>query len=853
MKRRFLLPSALLGALLFVGAPALGTAPTAVWKSDSSTATLQTVSADYAAGEMFTAPATLKNDTLRITGQGANTTRVAFFGTRDGSAAFARTFADISIEAVSTYEGRISGFRYDSKDADFAGSLIGHNITVSHLGGSHAGGSGSAYGIELYNRANTPTIANLAGTATIRITGLIDVNGGAGAAHGLIAGNLEANSEVTINAVKARANNNFVYGIKVSGAHQDAAFNVGSIDVAATGTTGDRQAVGLKIGQMGTIGNAHITLTGGEIKAVSGTNGIARGILGRDLFITLAGDVNIEATKTGGGGSAFGIESRDLALNVADRNLTVDNMNITQDFGITGSGGSVTATGNVVVGRGFAAGVCGNGETSRGHTLGNALTINANTVNVGAAGAGLHAQNGGVINATVNSLTVTGAGVSLGAFGNNSRVIASVDDLTTTRLWAVGENGGKVELATNLAKATFSEAGQSQLLGDVTLYAYGEANTSGTVGFQAIDSTVQLINRAIFTGYAISGNSIVTTANLEYANHQNEFLVAAMMHNRYTGLNMVRDKFISAQPRRNGFRGQAWNCDPCAPVACDPCAPVGFLAGGSATRTAWVNYIGRGDTFGDWDITSNGVQVGSDLFRNNRTQFGAIFGYEGSQAKRSNTFTHGKVDADNTYVGVYAARVLRNKFDVRALYNHGWQKFDMERDYCGDVYASNFKGRTQEINLELGRRFHDGAWSFRPFGAVDIYLTRLNGVTEENTYLRPGATALALTFDRLNMTQTFLRSGFDLNFQRNRVALNTGMFYAYELNNPNFETGVRSGARSAKMRGSSLGREILAFNVGGELKVGRAASVFGGYDLQAVVDRSGGVQHIGHVGGAVRW
>jgi hypothetical protein len=79
----------------------------------------------------------------------------------------------------------------------------------------------------------------------------------------------------------------------------------------------------------------------------------------------------------------------------------------------------------------------------------------------------------------------------------------------------------------------------------------------------------------------------------------------------------------------------------------------------------------------------DGIQVGTDLYRTQREQFGILFGYEGGNATVANDW----VKADDLYVGIYGARVLRSGTDIR--------------------------GNTTEINLELGKHPRVGGRSRR--------------------------------------------------------------------------------------------------------------------------------------------
>ena len=441
------------------------------------------------------------------------------------------------------------------------------------------------------------------------------------------------------------------------------------------------------------------------------------------------------------------------------------------------------------------------------------------------------------------NLTIEGgivAGNDLSVYGDGATF--NVDSLYVVNDVYLTAEGDGLTMSLNMPNVYIGGT-NGEINGNVTIIANGEMTTYGDIATfdGGISDQAKLVNKAIFTGYGIDYlSNTIYSRKLQNANLNSEFLAAGMIHNRYTGYLMVRDKFISGNARYgNGILGQA----PCDEVGCDPCGPCGSFAG-SGARTAWVNYVGRGDTYADWNLGSDGVQVGSDLYRTKRNQVGVIFGYEGGWANR----TDARIDSKDTYGGFYAAHVLRNGADVRFLYNYGQQKFDMDRYNGIDLYRSDFKGRTQEINLELGKRLHDGAWSFRPFVAADFYLNRLNGTKESST-----TGLMPLTYDRLNTTQAFLRFGFDTRYQTKRFTLNSGLSYAYDLKDDAYATGVHSGPYYATLRGAKVGRELLMFNVNGDYLLGKYFSVFGGYDAQVVVDRHGGYQHIGYVGGAFKW
>ena len=377
------------------------------------------------------------------------------------------------------------------------------------------------------------------------------------------------------------------------------------------------------------------------------------------------------------------------------------------------------------------------------------------------------------------------------------------------------------------------------------------------------------------TGFVIfdlrnAGGNLYDIITIQNSNVQfsDGFLAAAMIHGRYTGYNMVRDHFISSRPgravnRRAAYRGQS-PCDPCGPSPCDPCGsgsydPCGKGAARSwshhpSVKSAWVNYVGRSDEYrgwsrgNGWKISTDGVQAGSDLLRSRTSQLGVIFGYEDGSAR--NTYrvdgeieSRDRVNSDDVYVGAYFAQVLRGGGDFRMLYNHGWQDFNMVRS----GHTSQFKGRTQEITFELGKRRHNGLLSHRPFIAADLFLTNLDAASESEL-----GDDIPLAYRKLSMTQTFLRLGTDVRYQKDWFGFEGSVYYAHELNDPKFQTVISNGSHSAMMRGSNIGRQLIAFNLRGVCEVTDRVSLFGGYNGQAAVDRSG-YQSVGYIGGIYHW
>lgn len=347
------------------------------------------------------------------------------------------------------------------------------------------------------------------------------------------------------------------------------------------------------------------------------------------------------------------------------------------------------------------------------------------------------------------------------------------------------------------------------------------------------------VEGGLFTDWVQSGNVLV--AKRGALKIGDAFLAAGAMHNRFTARMAVTPHMISNPYTQNaygyGYLGQAPEYaafDPCDPV-CNPCGSFS-----NVTRNAWVNYVGRHESFGNWDLSSDGVQVGTDLIRSKKNQLGLLFGYEDTLAQQSVN----RIDAEDMYVGVFAAHVFRNGADIRALYNYGWQEFDMVRG----ANRAKFDGNTQEIALDFGKRYHNGFWSIRPMFGMDFFLNHLDAVTESGA-------STPVHYNKLDYTQWFLRSGFDLQYHRNRFTFNTGLSYAYDVKGDSYDARVRATGSPfwGTLRGTALGREVVSFNVGGAYQISKNVSIFGGYDGQVVLDRSDDFLGTGSVGAKITW
>jgi hypothetical protein len=345
-------------------------------------------------------------------------------------------------------------------------------------------------------------------------------------------------------------------------------------------------------------------------------------------------------------------------------------------------------------------------------------------------------------------------------------------------------------------------------------------------------------------------------AQIAIADVNDNYLAAGLIHQKYTAWNAVRDHVISGATQNSygyghsQYHGQA----PCDRVL--DCMPaVGCKK--NKPHSAWSNYIGRDSRYqsftngDDWRIGSNGVQLGTDILRKRNNQFGAFFGYEDSTALN----TGDSVNANDYYVGLYDVHVFRSGVDFRTVFSFGWQDFISQRNRLGNVYETPFRGVTSELNVELGKRFysngHHGGWSMRPVVGLDWHFQRLGGAREapndEN----------ALRYHGTDLAQFLFRFGSDIRYERGAWAVETGLYYSYDLRGGDLIADVSDSLtdrfRSA-LESSNLGRSVFSVNVSGSYQVSRNITAFIGYRGEAIPDQAGrGYASTGYVGGAWRW
>ncbi|MDR3198657.1 MAG: autotransporter domain-containing protein [Planctomycetaceae bacterium] len=701
--------------------------------------------------------------------------------------------------------------------------------------------------------------------------GNINVTSKDGYGYGVVVGNIQEDGVFEAKDITVKSTNS-AYGVTVDNIAADSTFDVGKIQVES-----NADAYGIYI-----YNNATFTITNDVIaktNAAENTYANAFGIVTQgwgwyndnsNLTIdTKDGDVQISGIATNpigntqasiyltGNNDTLTIKGANKHTNKNQEFIVTDVENVNwetdadyshSDFITTKNTAHKVATGKTVV-------------------LNGVIDTNGRAYTVGSA---VDNKSAGTL--VVNQLAADDVTVNNGLLALDGSANSVIDTLTIGNANPDAQAPAAVALYGNI------------LAGNVGLTFTGEpAILSNAVVDPTTDEHV--LSLSTITEYKLNpAKTAYVAQNRERASLADGFLLPALVHRYNTGWEATRDHLISGGQRVKavkGILGQApcdpcesvcaAECDPCEEVACNPCEPCGSQGGGlSVGRSAWVNYIGRSNSYrssysnigidnGDWDIGTDGVQVGLDLYKTSKTQFGLLFGYEGSKAVLHSDC----LEADDVYFGVYGARVFQNGTDFRVVYNYGSQnykllRFDPGLGFDWHSHHSAFDGNTHEVNLELGKRiFANRRWSYRPVIGFDLL------VNDWEAALEDGNLSTAIAYSGADYTQAFLRIGSDLQFAKGGFMFNSGLYYSYDLNNDVLKSKVFARDDSAlgynknidsMLYGSELGGSVLTFNVGSSVALGGKTSVFGGFTGNAILDRDGdGFQSNGYVGLQYQW
>ena len=332
-----------------------------------------------------------------------------------------------------------------------------------------------------------------------------------------------------------------------------------------------------------------------------------------------------------------------------------------------------------------------------------------------------------------------------------------------------------------------------------------------------------------FTGLCIASLFIVASCfvGVQTAHAQ---VAAMVLQSNGTTLQKTGQHLLSGQQTANGFLGQADSC------------------GSGYGNAAWVNYIGRQNSLGfvgtnqevlgqALDIDSYGVQLGTDLYRSRRSQFGVLFDYEGFITSFDG---NDLLESDNFSGGIYYAHVFANNSDFRALAKFGTS----QHHAVGDTH----KVDSDSFNavFEYGKRYFPVQnISLRPYAAFDV------------NYAYLGADEVAdVAFRGTKLSQTYFRVGTDLIAQIRRFTVKADISYSVDLVSGRLDVWTNDLGNVPGWRNDDLhiGRQIASVGLTGQYDFNRRNALFASFGLDAFFDRdSRPYQSTGVVGYSLVW
>lgn len=195
-------------------------------------------------------------------------------------------------------------------------------------------------------------------------------------------------------------------------------------------------------------------------------------------------------------------------------------------------------------------------------------------------------------------------------------------------------------------------------------------------------------------------------------------------------------------------------------------------------RTAWMNFVGRGDQFDSsfdeykqhpYSMQSYGFQTGFSIVSNCNTSFGMLFGREEGQL--SNKFD--KLEDKDYYLGFYLGQKIQYDYEIKSYVGGGWQKHRQVRTGNNIRYGADFNGNTFNVSAELARRFERANdWTVRRFVGIDIEVIRVGSSSER--VLDGAFSNENRNYRRSDMNFCTTRAGFDISKRMRRMDFYVG-------------------------------------------------------------------------------
>ena len=724
----------------------------------------------------------------------------------------------LTMFVISTYsgpDGKVAGFMYDGS-SPFAG-----NISDNEYIAVRADSSGTTvYGFAFFDNGTIANRADIAGNIDARILLL-----GAGDAYGFYAGTIK--SDVRLGQIFLGTQGETIggeaTGIDITGISPGGTLSVWDMEIYARGDATGVKVTGDVDGTLNVDGDIFVRSTLGDAVGIY-VDGTAN--------INVKGDINVE----GGPGST--------AIKTGNQS----NLTLYSDIVSSGNGIEAGANSSITIKDGASFDASGthistgdNSEvifdSSKFNNNGQAIRIDGGSGGVSelyfSSGSNTILSTGSSITGIGSIFISSGATVAFelgGGTKTGNVVITGAADIDADS--SVIFLGGKLGEEHSILESMADDVAAQQAV------INGNAFSPGFLEWVITDVS------------GLPGVVVTTTGTLAEANVKKSDLYLAsgiLTSPRHNVADAVKQSDSRYIPKRWSYASHDSN-SVIRGQSRDTAHGFQKLSGNSV----WVNYIGRSNelasshyTGRSFDITSNGVQVGATLYSNRCTRFGIATGYEKEKAELMND----SLEADDYYVGLYAARKLGHGFDLNGYVGYGHQSFDMTRidRWWSNRHTAKFKGNNLDATLEIGRWYHaNRSFALRPVLAFDVFNNDIDGATET------GNVYSALRYDGLSLTQVFARIGSDFQWNRNRWNINGGFYYSYDMaNNDRLSTQVWNGGVSSTLTGSDLGSSTLSFNIGSQYYLDRARTfaLFGNYYADCYVDRDDSpIQHTGMVG-----
>ena len=272
---------------------------------------------------------------------------------------------------------------------------------------------------------------------------------------------------------------------------------------------------------------------------------------------------------------------------------------------------------------------------------------------------------------------------------------------------------------------------------------------------------------------------------------------------------------------------------------------IGAFPGNNAFWAAAVhseNATGSDRHSVKYGISSTSATVGCDLMRSCSARLGLFGGYTSATLYQGGS----RVEADDyQFGGYYQEQFAGTEFNGWISYAH--QSLQSRRRDGQNRFDGRTEGDSLASGFELGKTICWRARLFlRPYIGGDLHHGWQYGFEEEAFHQNAGPSFGRLGYDRMHVSQTFLRVGLNAKYESfNWFRANWRIQYAYMLDgDPVPESRMRQldvpNATTWTVSGADVKRDFLNLGFGAQCALGHAGTryVYGDYDVQMSENRT---------------